>query len=96
MKTVTDFFTPIFYQDGNLLVIPSTAFMSDTESGAETIGALTAAQIAVLTGAKFTGVALQVTAGQRYVPARLGAAKVAVLSGPLFRRIAERSQTVLM
>jgi len=85
---MNDFWTPVFYKDGNLLVFVSSSFMADSEAGARIIGAM----IELVVGVEFTGEALEVRHGQRYVPAKLAQREVAILSGPAFSRaVAEKT-----
>lgn len=90
-QKITHFHTPIFFKDGNLFVFISTAYIARTEADAQGIGELAAQSVGLLTGAEFTGEALEVgKRPQRYVKTRLGSFNVAVLSGPLFTRAIAR------
>lgn len=78
-------FAPIFYHTGNLYVFLSTAYIARTEADAQAIGQLAHHSVNAISGAEFTGEALEIgTRPQRCVTTTLCGLPVAVLSGPLF------------
>jgi len=86
VKKINEFWTPIFYREGNLLVFISLAFLAESEETAQDIGGFIAENVLLFYGAEYTGEVLHVDRGQWYVPGRLAGHPVAILSGPAFTK----------